>query len=119
MKEIFYTKHRQHLNSGGKESNEKDCYDYRVFVKQESGAYSGKWYTEEETDNQEHQALQERIDNSPEDENSECNSTPGVLDTIKVQDAEQKCDCENILDIVNKKSPKSPRRQPVTRNKDF
>ena len=84
MKEIFYTKHRQHLNSGGKESNEKDCYDYRVFVKQESGAYSGKWYIEEETYNQEHQALQRKIGDNPEDENSECSSTTGVLVTIKV-----------------------------------
>jgi hypothetical protein len=73
--------------------------------------FSGKWYTEEETDNQEHQALQGKIDNSPEDENSECSSTSDVLDTLKVQDAEQKCECENILDIVNKKSPKRPRRQ--------
>jgi hypothetical protein len=28
---------------------------------------SGKWYTEEETDNQEHQAAQGKINNNPED----------------------------------------------------
>ena len=71
---------------------------------------SGKWYTEEETDNQEHQAKQGKIDNNPEDENSECSSTLGVLDTSKVQDVKQKCECENILYIVNKKSLKRPRR---------
>jgi hypothetical protein len=42
--------------------SKKDCYNYRVFVKQESGAY---WW--EETDSQEHQAVQGYIDNNPED----------------------------------------------------
>ena len=60
---------------------------------------SGKWYTEEETDNQGHQPVQGKIDNNPEDGNSECISTSGVSDTLKVQIAKQKCDCENILDI--------------------
>jgi hypothetical protein len=63
--------------------------------------------------------LQGKIDNNPEDEDSECSSTPDVLDTIKVQDVKQKCDCENILDIANKKSPKRPRRQSVTGNRFF
>jgi len=116
----FFPKHGQHLNSGGKESMAKriattiECLLNRKVV-----PISGKWYTEEETDNQEHQAMQGKIDNNPEDENSECSSTSGVLDTLKVQDPEQKCDCENNLDIVNKKSPKRLRRRPVTRNKDF
>jgi hypothetical protein len=80
---------------------------------------SGRCYTEEETDDQEHQAVWGKIDNKPEDEKSECSSTSDVLDTLKVQDAKQKCECESILDIVNKKSPKRPRGQPVTRNGDF
>jgi hypothetical protein len=51
---------------------------------------SGKWYTEEDSDIPDHQPVQEKIDNNPEDGNSECRSTPGVLDTVKVRDAEQK-----------------------------
>jgi hypothetical protein len=47
--------------------------------------------------------VQGKIGNILEDEKSECNSTSGVLDTLKVKDANQKCDCENILDIANKK----------------
>ena len=56
---------------------------------------------------------------NPEEQNKECDSTSGVVDTLKAQDPEQICDCENILVIVDKKSPKRPRRQPVTRNKNF
>ena len=67
---------------------------------------SGKWYTEEEPDNEEHQAMQGKIDNSPEHENSECSGTSGVLNTLEVQDTEPKCDCENILDIVKRNHQK-------------
>ena len=80
---------------------------------------SGKWYNDEETISQEHQAVQGKVGNNPENEKSECSSTSGVLDTLKIQDANQKCDCENILDIVNQKSPKRLRTEPVTRNNDF
>jgi hypothetical protein len=80
---------------------------------------SGICCTEEETDILDHQPVQGKIDNNPENGNNECRSTSGVLDTLKVQDAEQKCDFENVLVIVDNKSPKRPRRQPVTRNKDF
>ena len=80
---------------------------------------SRKWFTEEKTDILDHQPVQGKTDNNPEDGNNECRSTSGVLDTLKVQDAKQKCDCENVLVIVENKSPKRPRRQPVTRNKDF
>jgi hypothetical protein len=80
---------------------------------------SGKWYTEEDSDIPDHQPVQEKIDDNPEDGNNECRSTSGILDTVKAQDAEQKCDCKNILDTIDKKSTKRPRRQPVTRNKDF
>ena len=63
---------------------------------------SGQWFNDE-IDSQEHQAMQGNISNNPEEEKSECSSTSGVLDILKVQDADQKCDCENILDRVNKK----------------
>jgi hypothetical protein len=116
----FYKKLGQHLNSGGKESMAKKISTtIECLLNRKVEPISGKWYTEEETDNQEHQAMQGKIDNKQENENSGCSSTSGVLDALKVQDAEQKCECENILDIVNKKSLKRPRRQPVTRNSDF
>ena len=36
---------------------------------------SGKWYADEETDSQEHQAMQGKIDNNQEDETSEYSNT--------------------------------------------
>ena len=78
----------------------------------------GKWYTKEETGILDHQPVQGKMDN-PEEWNKECSSTSDVVDTLKTQDPEQMCNCENILVIVDKKSPKRPRRQPVTRNKNF
>jgi len=50
-----------------------------------------------------------KIDYNPEGGNSECRSSSGVLDTLKVQDGKQKCDCENVLVIVDNKSPKRPK----------
>ena len=44
----------------------------------------GKWYNDKETDCQEHQVVQGTIGNIPEDEESECSNTSGVLDTLKV-----------------------------------
>jgi hypothetical protein len=115
----FYTKHGQHLNSGGKESMPQNtATTIECLLNRKVELISGKWYNDEETDSQEHQDVQGMIGNIPEDEKSECSSTSGVLDTLKVRDANKKCDCENILDIVKKKSPKRPRRQPVTRSKD-
>ena len=63
---------------------------------------SGKWYTEEETDILDHQPVQGKMDNNPEEGNNECSSTSGVVDTLKAQDPKQMCDCENILVIVEK-----------------
>jgi len=63
---------------------------------------SGKWHTEEETDILDQQQVQGKTDNNHEEGNCECTSTSGVLDTLKVQVAEQKCNCENILDMVDK-----------------
>jgi len=45
-----------------------------VFVKQESGPISGKWYAEEGTDDPDHQPEQGKIDNTPEEGNKECTS---------------------------------------------
>jgi len=81
----FYTKLGQHLNSGRKESMAKKISTtIECLLNRKVEPISGKWYTEEETDNQEHQAMQGKIDNNQEDENSECSSTSGVLDTLKV-----------------------------------
>jgi len=78
-----------------------------------------KWYTEEETGILDHQPVQGKTDNNPEEGNKECSSTSCVVDSLKAQVPEQMCDRENILVIADKKSPKRPRRQPITRNKDF
>jgi len=37
-----------------------------------------------------------------EDGNSECRSTSGVLDTLKLQDGKQKWDSDNVFDTVDK-----------------
>jgi hypothetical protein len=50
---------------------------------------------------------------------NECSSTSGGLDTLKAQDAKQKCDFEFTSVTVDRNSPKRPRRQPVTRSSDF
>jgi len=64
--------------------------------------------------------VQGKIENNPEEGNKECSSTSDIVDNLKAQDTEQMCDCENILVTADKKkSPKRPRRQPVTRNKNF
>ena len=114
------TKHDQHLNSEGKESMAKKIAStIECLFNKKVEAIRGKWYTEEETGILDHQPVQGKIDNNPAEGNKECSSTPGVVDTLKAQDCEQMCDCENILVTADKKSPKRPRRQPVTRNKDF
>jgi hypothetical protein len=78
-----------------------------------------KWYNEEVTDGQEHHALQGNIGNGSKEKDGKCSGTSSVLDTSRVLDSNQHCNCENIVDIVNKRSPKRPRKLPVTRNKDF
>jgi hypothetical protein len=79
----------------------------------------GKWYSGEETGILDHQPVQGKVNNNPEEGNKECSSTSGVVDTLKAHDPEQMCDCENILVTAHEKSPKRPRKQSVTRNKDF
>jgi hypothetical protein len=107
----FYTKHAQHLNSGGTERmSQKIATNTECLLNRKLELISGKWYNDEETDKV-HEAMQGKIGNNPEDEKSECISTSSVLDILKVPDADLKCDCENILDIMNKKSLKRHRRQ--------
>jgi hypothetical protein len=118
----FYTKYGQHMNSGGKENMSQKTAIATVtecLLNRKVELISDKWYNGEQTNSQEHEAMQGKIDNNPEDEKSECSSTSCVLDILKVWDADQKCDCENILDIVNKKSQKRLKRQPLTKNNDF
>ena len=80
---------------------------------------SVKWCNEEVTNNQEHQALQGKTDNSLDDNENKCSSSLGELNSHKEQDIHQECGGVNISDTVNKKSLKRPRRQPITRNNDF
>jgi hypothetical protein len=80
---------------------------------------SMKWCNEEVTNNQEHQALQGKTDNNLEDNKNKCNSTLGDLNFHKEQDIHHESGGVNISDTVNKKSPKRPRRQRITRNNDF
>jgi hypothetical protein len=80
---------------------------------------TGKWYTDKITETPDHQPVQGMTDNSNEVEINQCSNTPGGLDTLKIQDAKQKCECENTSDTTGRKSPKRPRKQPVTRNSDF
>jgi hypothetical protein len=79
---------------------------------------TGKWYTDKAIDALDHHPEQGTIDNT-EVEISERSGTSGGLDTLKVQDPKQKCDCEFTSVTVDRNSPKRPRRQPVTRSSDF
>ena len=115
----LYTRHGQHLNTEGKENMTKKIISAieHVLSKQVE-PITGKWYTDK-TDTLDHQPVQGMIDNNTEVEFNERSNTPGGLDTLKIQDAKQKCECENTSDTVDRKSPERPRRQPVTRNSDF
>jgi hypothetical protein len=107
----WYTSHRQCLNSEGKESMAKKIASTieRVLNKKVEPIH-GKWYTGKETDILDRQPVQGKIDSNLEEGNSEF--SVGVLHTLKVNDSQQKCDCQNmcILVIVDRKSPKRPRR---------
>jgi hypothetical protein len=60
-----------------------------------------------------------KTDNNLEDDESKCSSTLGELNSIKGQDSHQENGGVNILDTVNKRSLKRPRRQPITRIRIF
>ena len=80
---------------------------------------SVKWSNEEVTNNQEHQDLWGKTNCNLEENESKCSDTSGELNSLKEQYTHQESGSENISDIVNKKPPKRPTRQPVTRNNDF
>jgi hypothetical protein len=108
---VCYTKQGQHLNSGGKESmSKKIVATIECLLNKSVDPISVELYNEEVTGNQEHPALQGKTGNHSEEEESECSGTSSVLDTLKVQDSNQNCDCENSLDVVNKTSPRRPRK---------
>jgi hypothetical protein len=115
-----YTKHGQHLNSGGRESmSKKITATIECMLNKKVDPISMKWYNDEVTGNQEYQALQGKAGNHSEEENSECSGTSSVLDISRVQDSNHNFVSDNILDTVNNESLKRPRRLPVTRNKDI
>jgi hypothetical protein len=107
----LYTRHRQHLNTEGMENMAKKIVSaiQRVLSKQVE-PITGKWYTDKTTDTLDHQPVQGMIDYNTEVEFNERSNTPGGLDTLKIQDAKQKCKCENTSDTIDRKSPKRPRR---------
>jgi len=72
----LYTKHIQHLNSESKESMaKKTASTVECLLNKKVEPISGKRYMEKETDNLEHQPVQEKTDNNPEKGNNECRST--------------------------------------------
>jgi hypothetical protein len=116
----FYTKHGQHLNTRGKEiRSKKIAATIECVLNIKVEPISVKWCNEEVINNQEHQALPGKTYNNLEDYENKCSSTLGELNSHKEQDIHQESGCVNILATVNKKLPKRPRIQPITRNNDF
>jgi len=111
---ILYKRHRQHLNTEGKENMAKEIVSAieHVLCKQVE-PITGKCYTDKASDTLAHQPAQHTMDNNTEVEINDCSNTPGGLDTSKIQDT------KIISDTVDRKSPKRPRRQPVTRKSSF
>jgi hypothetical protein len=54
---VFYKKHGQHLNSGGKKMSKKIVTTIQCMLNRKVEPISVKWCYEEETINQEHQVL--------------------------------------------------------------
>jgi hypothetical protein len=113
----FYTRHGQHLNLAGKDSMSKKITTMIEHVfNSGKEPISGKWYKEAETDSLKHKTLQDATNNDPEEaenECNECNSATGMLDSLTVQDTEQK---------LTSKGPRTSSRQkkpPTTKNNDF
>ena len=72
----LYTKHGQHLNSDGKETMAKKiASNIECWFNKKVEPIRGKWYTEEETGILDHQPVQRKIDNNPEEGNKECSGT--------------------------------------------
>jgi hypothetical protein len=87
-------------------------------LKKQVEPITGKWYTDKAIDTLDHHPGQGKI-KTLKWRSMSAAVTSGGLDTLKVQDAQQKCDCGDTLVTVDRKSLKRPRRQPVTRNRDF
>jgi hypothetical protein len=116
----LYTRHGQHLNTEGKETMAKKIgLTKESVLNKQVELITGKWYTDKAIDALDHQPAQSTIDNNNELEINKHSSTSGGLDTLKVQDAKCKCDCEFTSVTIDRNSPKRPRRQPVTRSSDF
>jgi hypothetical protein len=116
----LYSRHRQHLNTEGKETMAKKIAStLECMLNKQVKPVTGKWYTEKAMDTLDHHPVQGMIVNYTEMEINEHSSTSGGSDTLKAQDPKHKCDCDNTSFTVDRKSPKRPRRQPVTRNSNF
>lgn len=116
----LYTRNGQHLNTEGKETMAKKIASTIEYVlNKQVEPITGKWYTDKVIDTLDHHPVQGVINDNTEVEINERSNTSGGLNTLKVQDAKQNCDCEITSITIVRKSPKRPRRQPVTRNSDF
>jgi hypothetical protein len=110
----FYTRHGQHLNSAGKDSTSKKITTtIEHLFNSGKELISGKWYKEVETDSPKHQALQDATNNDPKEAKNECNSATGMLDSLTVQDPEQKLTSKGLRTSSRQKKP------PTTKNNDF
>jgi hypothetical protein len=110
----LYTRHREHLNTEGKENMAKKIVSaIGCMLNKQVEPITGKWYTDKATDTLDHQPAQGTIDNNTEVEINERSNTPVGLCTLKIQDT------KITSDTIYRKSPERPRRQPVTRNSDY
>jgi hypothetical protein len=78
----------------------------------------GKWYTKEETGILDHQPVQGKSDDNPEEGNKECSSISGVVDTLKAQDLEQTCDPIIMSEIGHLDSLIAVSKSKTTSNQD-
>jgi hypothetical protein len=105
----LYTRHGQHLNTEGKETvANKIASTIECMLNKQVEPITGKWYTDKATDTLDHHPVQGTINDNTAVEINEHSNTSGRLDTLKVQDAIQKCDCEITSITIDRKSPKDP-----------
>jgi hypothetical protein len=79
----LYTRHRQHLNTEGKETMAKKiAATIECVLNKQVQAITGKWYTEKATDTLDHHPVQGTIDNYTEMEINKRSSTSGGSDTL-------------------------------------
>ena len=76
----LFTKHGQHMNSEGKESMaKKTASTIESLLNKKVEPISGNWFTELKMGILDHQPVQGKTDNNPEDGNDECKSTSGSI----------------------------------------